>query len=326
MRDFEKNLNETLVTNILKKIPSNIKPVSYLMELLELSRESIYRRLRGEIPFSIAEIAKLSLALDFSIDQIVGSKKKERMFFDLPSAPSTEPVMAFQLMLQKYKEHLDDLINGDCGESTMALNHFPPTLLVFFDSLFKFTYYKWLQKYNSISLKDNFSDIKIPEKVTLLQKEIRENLYKIEFATLIFDPNVFLSLIQDVSYFHKRKLINEEELKILKKEIYDFIDMSEMMAKTGLLGTKTRISLYLSSLYINANTGCVSCIHKNESLFWIFTVNPIIIRNTDLYLLQKSWLDSLKRQSTLITQSNEILQSEFFDKQRQYLAAEFQTD
>ena len=66
---MKKNLNSVLIAIVLDKIPTTIKPVSYLMELLNLSRESAYRRLRGEISFSFEETAKLSTALDFSVDR-----------------------------------------------------------------------------------------------------------------------------------------------------------------------------------------------------------------------------------------------------------------
>jgi hypothetical protein len=56
-----------------------------------------------------------------------------------------------------------------------------------------------------------------------------------------------------------------------------------------------------------------------EAIFWIFSINPVNIFSPELCKLQKKWLLSLKRQSTLISQSNEILQNDFFDSQRAFL-------
>jgi len=67
---MEFNLNKRIVASILKHIPENEKPVVYLINILNISCESIYRRLRGDIPFSIEELVKLASNLDFSIDTI----------------------------------------------------------------------------------------------------------------------------------------------------------------------------------------------------------------------------------------------------------------
>ena len=60
------NLNKIVLTKILDIMPENLKPVTLLMEVLDIGKESAYRRLRGEKPFSMEEIYKLSLVLNFS--------------------------------------------------------------------------------------------------------------------------------------------------------------------------------------------------------------------------------------------------------------------
>ena len=39
------NLNKSVLDKILNCIPENIKPVNYLMDILDLGKESAYRRL-----------------------------------------------------------------------------------------------------------------------------------------------------------------------------------------------------------------------------------------------------------------------------------------
>ena len=65
------NLNKIVLTKILDIMPENLKPVTLLMEVLDIGKESAYRRLRGEKPFSMEEIYKLSLVLNFSLDEIL---------------------------------------------------------------------------------------------------------------------------------------------------------------------------------------------------------------------------------------------------------------
>jgi hypothetical protein len=317
---MEANLNDILVTNILNYIPKNIKAVAYLMDLLGLSRESVYRRMRGEIPFSIEEIVKLSIALNFSIDEIIGgNQKQERVSFDLSSMESNDSPKAFLLMLEHFYNYIEGLVPLENREAIMAINRFHPTFLVCFNNLFKFSYYKWLHQDHEVSLKQYFSEIVIPPEINAVREHIRSDFQKLDNSALILDPNVFLSLIKDIQYYHQRKLINDEELLNLKIEISNLIDFYEKIAKIGVLNKKTKIYLYLSPLCITTNMGYVSYENTSQSFFWLFTINPMIVNNPEICAIQKRWLYSWKRQSICITQSNEIMQADFFDKQREYL-------
>jgi hypothetical protein len=312
---METNMNKKLVATILKSIPKNIKSVAYLSTALHLSNESVYRRIRGDIPFTTDELTKLALKLKFSIDSIIEESDSERAFFNFYSK-DRDPVLIYSAMLGKCNDLLENMLHSDTIESIMALNCLPPTFSVFFDHLFKFTFYKWLHQSNEISFNQNFSDIVIPDELISYQKKIRSNIMKIDNSVLIIDPNIFLNLAKDIQYYYQRRLLDKEDFRLLKKDLINTIDLFENMARTGFSGSEAKISLYLSSLHINANTGYFSYGDVIETLIWVLTVDPIMVCNLEVSNKQKKWLLSLRRHSTLISQSNEILQAEFFDQQR----------
>ena len=76
---MENILNKKIITAVQKHIPQNQKTVNYLMELLDLSKESSYRRIRGEKGFSAQELYIISRDLNISIDEMLDSGKKERV-------------------------------------------------------------------------------------------------------------------------------------------------------------------------------------------------------------------------------------------------------
>jgi hypothetical protein len=312
---MEANINKKMVSVILENIPRNMKPAVYLTDLLCLSRESTYRRIRGEIPFTLAEIIKISAALDLSIDNVIFGNSKEHASFKFISNSTVDS--NFYQMLQKSHTYIDALSNAKEAESIMALNCLPPTYAVFYDNLFKFTYFKLIHQDDDIS-RTTFSETKVPSEIITLQKKICTKLKKIDNSTLILDKNIFLSLIKDIKYYYQRKLLNDEEYNLLINDMERFINMFERIAHEGVFGSNAHVSLYLSTLFVNTNSGYFKYDDTVESVFWVFPENPILIFNSELCSLQKRWLIFLKRQSTLISQSNEILQMEFFDKQREY--------
>jgi hypothetical protein len=312
---METDFNKKLITAILKNIPGNIKPVAYLTGVLGMSRESAYRRIRNDIPFTTEELGQLASKLSFSVDNIIEENNLERAFFEFYSK-ERDPVQIYLMMLEKFNKLLEEMLQTNNIELIIALNGFPPTFRVFFNNLFKFTFYKWLHQSNEFSLSPHFSSVTLPDDMIRLQKKIKRNMMKIDNSVLILDPNVFSSLAKDIQYYYQRKLLDEADFYLLKDELKNMIDLFETIARTGVFDSKSKISLYLSSLHINANTAYFSYGETVKTMIWVFTVDPIIIQNLKVSARQKKWLLSLRRQSTLISQSNEILQAEFFDRQR----------
>ncbi|MDR0866325.1 MAG: hypothetical protein LBO74_15550 [Candidatus Symbiothrix sp.] len=315
---MEMNLNAKLAKTILEKISKSVKPVAFLMEILQISRESAYRRIRGEIPFSVDELALLSRELKFSIDEIVVDNKSNHTFFDLSLIKTSGSSNEFSSLLQRYYTHLKSMLEKNPEQTIVALNRVPPVFRVSFNTIFKFTYYEWLQHNSEISSDQHFSTVFVTPEIMAWQEKIRSVLLQFNHTTMIWDPNVFLSLIKDIQYYYQRKLMSEEDVDLLKKEITAMIDLSEKTAKIGSLGN-SKVHVYLSPLFINASTSYVRFDHTVKTFIWVFIANPIIVNNPEVCSLQKRWLYSLRRQSTLISQSNEIQQAEFFDRQREYL-------
>jgi len=314
---MELNLNKRLVENVLKHIPKNKKAVIYLVNTLNISRESAYRRMRGDIPFTVEELITLAIKLEFSIDDIYDREKQNHEFFDYSRIESNSSNF-FLIMLKKYNELLEEIGYSKKVEATMAFNTFSPPFFTNFDNLFRFSYYKWLYQDNDTYRNALYSEIALPGDIVMHQRKMRGSILKGNDVTLILDMNIFLNLIKEIQYFYQRKLLNAEELFLLKEETLHLIEQYGNMAQTGVNGS-TKIQLYLSSLAVNSNTIYYKYDDKMDPLFWIFTVNPVVIKNDEFASIQLKWLNSLKRQSALISQSNEILQAEFFFRQQEYV-------
>jgi len=314
---MEFNLNKRIVASILKQIPENEKPAVYLINILNISRESIYRRLRGDIPFSIEELIKLASNLDFSIDTIYDFEKQNKAFFEF-SIIGDNSSDFFVLMLKNNNELLERIKNAKKAEAIMAFNFLPPPFFICFVNLFKFIYYKFLYHNNDSFRNIHYSKTVLPDDAVILQGKMKEELFAGDNVDLILDMNIFLNLIKEIQYCYQRKLLTNEELLMLKEDTLLLIAQFENLVQTGMYG-KTKIHLYLSSLCITSNTIYYNYDNIVEPLFWMFTLNPVIIKNVKIISLQLQWLHLLKRQSALITQSNEILQTEFFFQQRSYI-------
>jgi hypothetical protein len=290
------------------------------MELLDLSRESVYRRIRKDIPFSMNELTKLALTLNFSLDEIVEGSKRERIFFDLGSRNSNSSMDSFPAIFQEYNSYINNLSKARNSCVYIALNCIYPLFTIFSPNLFKFHYFKWLIETQDNLQKYYFSDFTLPSELCAMQQKITEEIKNARNVTIILSPNIIVSIIKNIQYYYQRKLIDKESLEILKEDLLKVTDFAENVAKNGKLeGGNSQIDIYISIPYINSNTIYLEYDDISEVHYWIYSTNPMVIRNSDLGNIQKKWFLSLKKSSTLITQSNEILQADFFDSQRKLI-------
>ena len=65
-------LNTGLVNAVREKLPSKENLANTLMDILYIGKEAIYRRLRGEVPFTLTEAAIISRKLGISLDKMIG--------------------------------------------------------------------------------------------------------------------------------------------------------------------------------------------------------------------------------------------------------------
>lgn len=313
-------IRKKITNKIVSKIPSHIKPVDYLSVSLDIAKESAYRRLRGEMSFAFDEIIKLSQELDFSIDELVGSRNFNPMTLNVQISQDAQ--QAFLLKFRNFKKEVDIRLEGEESDAIIALNYLPPTFCTHFEHLFKFSYYAWMHRKYKGMPKLYYADIIISDELETLRRELDISTLNVKNNTFIFDMNVFLSPLKEVCYFYRLGLINEAELELIKKDFHAMIDLTEQLVRTGGANPDTKYHHYISDFNIDGNSSYISFNRWSGDIVSSFDYhyfNTIVISDPEVCEAHRDWLESLKKYSTLITQSNEIFQEEYFDRQRGYV-------
>lgn len=313
------SLNEMLISVIEKSLPSEKKIVSYLMNLLNLSRESAYRRIRNDIPFTFKEIIAISLDLGFSIDEMIGQNIQDRIFIDVPVSKSIDPVENYTEMLEasislykKLSEHSDSSL-------IYALNQPIFSSFMNLELLQKFHFYRWKDRMQDMPLGFYFSDFELPSQITAIHKKYRYYFTKLNNMTLILCPNTTHSVVREINYFYRRMLISKEELMKLQNEMLRSIDVFEKETQKGISENGIKLDIYVSRLHIPSNSIWSKYNNGKSAVQFFNNIFPATIYDSRISNNHKKWIDCLLKYSTLISQSNEIQRSEFFNKQREYV-------
>jgi len=313
----KKSLSEELINSIKATIPSGTNIANLLSDILFLGKDAIYRRLRGEVSFTLEELALIARKLNISLDNTIGLRDTSKTVFSLKIPDSANVfedyckiLKDYTLFYQRLNEHPNQKICKACN--TISLMLYSP-----YENLSKFKVFKWITQTQISKATLTFSEIEFPQKMKDSLKEYLTEVRKIESLEILWDKNVFISLAKEVIYFYKLDLISATDLITLKDEILDLISTWENIATSGNYPkTDQKISIYLSDLNFEATYMYHECEGFQFSDISIYSIGSLNTYSPLISKAQKSWIDSLKRFSTLISCSNEIERREFFKSQR----------
>jgi len=316
-------MNKRIIDVISEKIPSNIKLVDYLMERLELSRESIYRRIRGDLPFTFNQVMKLSSELKFSMDSINsldGLDVSPSSVFRLQRVNEITPEEKYRIMLEGYNKVLNNQLKSKIVGTIVTMNMILDVFPVKFETLSRFNYYRWLDMAKDLPFNYNFSKLVVPDEIKSLQQEIKRNLNKINNTTFIVDSGTFRNALLEIQYYYDRGHINDKDLALLKSELAEMLSNSETTARKGIYDSDHQICFYISTIHIPVNSIYVWYGNNTELYIWPYIVNPLYNKNNkDVKNIHLEWIASLKKRSISISQSNQILQEKHYNNERRNL-------
>lgn len=315
------NVDILLIEKVLENIPHNIKPVDYLMDMLNLSRNAVYRRLRYEKSFSFSEIVKLSSLLGFSLDDLASSTDAELHsdYFPEKNSKITADSSIISLF-DHFKILLTDFVDADNSQVIITANRLQILSIGAVEPLFRFLYYQLMYQLREISVNYPFAKVHVPESILSLNKKFSPFFRSVNNKDYIIDSNLYLNIARDVQYFYRMKLITESELLSIKEHLHTAIKHTETYMQMGLNDLPIKKSrFYLSGMEVTSNSLYSINERKEESNFWLHSTNPIHTTNKRVCHMHKVWIDSLMRSSTLISGINENVRFEFISKQFEFV-------
>lgn len=312
---MKNELNSKLIASIKNVLPSRINLAAYLIDLLSLGREAVYRRIRGDVSFSLDELSLISKALNISIDDVLG-KKDLKASFSMDMIQSDRFLDQYCDFLTYYIDIFHRMKAYPTSQVQAANNELPFSFYLSYEKLAKFYLYKWMYQLQSLSPGIPFTDFHIPQRVHNMNKKyITESRFGCH-TTSILSPNIFSSLLNTVVFFYKLNLLTEEDVKQIKEEILSLLKELELMAISGIWHDNYEFNFYLSSIDFDSSYSYMQCPEFELSTIRAFSLNVVRSSEPEICKAHKEWINSLKRYSTLISKSGDIYRTEFFNKQR----------
>ena len=312
-------LQDNLIATIREAIPEGTNLTNYLSDMLNIGRESVYRRLRGEINFTFEEIVILSRELNFSLDNLVGVKKDANALFNIHMLQKIDYFDIYVNKILEYGKLFRETSAQMQTRARMSVNTIPYFFHISYEALSKLRIYKWLYQNQKIKPGDKYSDFMLPKKIYDAHDVFFKDIQTVPNITIIMDNNVFWSVTKDIEYFLKRNLLSDDDLIVLKKELHRMVDVIEKMATEGICRNGVKVEMYISAVDLEASYLHYEYGENQFAQVRIYSISAIDSFDLGICEIQKLWMESQKRYSVLISESGEMQRFEYMNKQREYI-------
>lgn len=314
------NPNANLIEAMKEKLPLKGQLADMLMDTLYIGKEAVYRRLRGEVPFTLQESALISRKLGISLDKIIGLSFKSNAMFNINIVDYDDPFESYYNILEKYVSLINTMPDDPNSVMGTSANIIPQTLYLKHELLAKFRLFKWMYQNKYIDCK-SFEELDIPPKLVNIQKDYVAMTRHIHSIDYIWDNMIFQHLINDIQYFASIHLISDETKEEIKNELFLLADELEKLAINGKTADGNRVRIYVSNINFEATYSYVDTNNLQLSLIRIYSINSITTMDNEIFCTLKEWIQSLKKFSTLISESGEMQRIQFFKQQREIIDA-----
>lgn len=308
--------------DFLKKIediiPANTNLVSELCEILKISQDSAYRRLRGSTQLSISEVSDLCKHYNISFDVFNDSGIDNVTFSFLDLDYSFE---SFNSYLQSMLKDLNLIRNAKNKKIVYACKDIPIFYNYKYPRLGAFKIYYWMEAIlNSTSSGNKFDIDSIPEEMKKAGNEIFD-AYLDTPSIEIWTETTYLSVIKQIEFFWESgKFTSSEDVISILEELKQLLSDIQQQAEIGRKlfsnqtdsGQRASYELYLSDIEIGNNCVLVDLGTTKSVYLGHMSFNTISTMNKKYSELTEEWLNSIIKKSNPVSQVSEKIRFQYF--------------
>jgi len=316
------SIQSQFLSKIDDLIPPGSSMVVELSDLLEISTDSAYRRMRGETLLSIDEIIRLCDHFRISFDAFSRKESGLVTFRYSNIEPKSESFIQY---LQSLKDDLTLISKSKDSQIIYACEDIPVFHHYGFDQIADFKMYYWMRSIMNVPELDNsfFDPSVLPSELRALSKDIIR-LYSTIPSIEIWSETTIQSTLKQIEFYYESGMFKNREDALavcdsLRTEISAIQKMAENSRKfTGEQAAETTATknyeLYFSDIELTNNCVLVKMEKARAVYLGHFSFYTMATMNETYCDKTEHWLNSIIKKSTLISGVSEKQRYQFFRK------------
>ena len=313
------NIQSIFLGQIRDSLPENMVLADELAEVLNVSRESAYRRIRGETLLSLDEVKKLYNQYGVSLDAIISPKSNMVLF----QHQAVDVDYTLEEWLNSVIKHLQLAKSSKELELIFAAKDIPIFHYFQIPELSSFKLFFWL--------KSVIKDIRyksVPYTSGIISKENLSTAAKAGqlYASLpsieIWGDEVFNGTLKQIEFYHECGFFTEDNHAIkLCDQLIAFNEQIRKIAASGKKPEGGTFSLYQNEILIPDNTMFVKMNNAKFVYINYNTLDLLITKQDPFCEKTETYMYNLIKNSALISTTAERERNKFFNKMEDLIIA-----
>jgi hypothetical protein len=310
--------------HVKSNLASHLSLVDEIADLLNISNDSAYRRIRGEKPLSFEELKKLCAHYRISLDQLFHLNNNSFLF----SGPL---ISKDNFGIEMYLEHLLNQLNYFNSFERRELYHISKDLFIFhcfgFHELTVFKIFFWMKTIIQYPMEG---------KDLMVLESLRESVFKMTTRLIeaynkvpsleIWNDDSINTTIRQIDYYRQSRVFPSDQYALtVYKNLLEMVDHIERQAEAGCkfpvngkpTAASTSYKFYVNEFLLGDNSNLAilndtKVVYINHSVLnIIMTKDPVFTE----YIYQHS--QNIIRKSTLMSYVGEKERRKFFNGMRE---------
>lgn len=304
---------------IRDQLPDHLSLVDEIADLLEISNDSAYRRIRGEKPLSLQEVQKLARTYQISLDDLIGNPTNSVTF---NTNFLKEGSFSFVDWLKELLEFTKGAGQAGESEAIFILNELSIFHIIQIPEVCAFKLFFWRKSNLDFpgykELKFRVDDL--DEEVLKLSKEIARHYVLVntkEFTT----AESLNSFLKQVVYYSEAGYFNSrEDALVLCEKLHDLVAHQQNQAALGFkfqhgsppAGVEGNFQLYHNDMILADNTILVKAGNTRATYLTSNAINLMQSHDRAFFEYNYAWGRNLLSKSVPISGTAERERNRFF--------------
>ncbi len=315
-------VQEVFIQKLKETVSPNVSLSEEIADLLGISSDSAYRRLRNETEFTLKEVHAIAKRFNISIDSLFSFNND---FVTCNYIKLTDSADNFEKYLASLAGQLKQLKQLTNRKIIYAAEEVPIFHSLGTDPIRAFKMFYWQRSVLNVPEYQNkkFTLDIIPPNLMKLAAEIHDTYKHVPSVEIWTDETILTTVKQIEFYFESGAFKSKEDALLVLEHLYKMTESiseyCESQDKSG--GKEENFKLYSSDLVIGTNCIHIATDHFNSSYISFNTLNSLTTTNRVFCEEIEHWMKNLMKKSTLISGSAEKQRFRFFTAMRKHISA-----
>jgi hypothetical protein len=314
------DIQPMFLEQVRSKLPPNVSFPDELAEVLNISRDSAYRRIRGETVLSLEEVRTICNHYRLSLDSLL-APTQDSISFNHRAINST--TFTFGDWLMSILKNLEMIHQFPQRELVYCAKDLPMFHYLAIPELAAFKMYFWMRIYHRY---EKYTSVPFDQKVVpaeyLATGDRIYNLYSSIPSTEILSDEVANVTTRQIEYSLESGFISQSQGAMLFDCFAQLIDKTRNFAANGSKnGKDNNYFLYKNDILIADNTIFFKMGDKRVTYLTYNTMNILTTSEESFSNIVENFLKNLINKSVLISLTGERERNKFYKRINDHIAA-----